>query len=138
KMRKHKKTLAGAVARTVEPILVTSATDEASLKAAEDKLYQALLDQLSAASTVTAVTVFQVANAKVRRPLPPGVAPPRFYCQPLGKPGRAGAAEPNFALSSAKIPLTTSTEDGESRLAFLFSSKNVTVQPYVALALSYA
>jgi len=140
KILEHKKTLAGAVSSTVKPILVTSAVDKDSVDAAKDKLYQALLKQLSAASTITAITVYKVSGTKVRRPLPPGVAPPRFYGQPLGKPpvGGGGGLKDNFALSSAKIPLDASTGDGESRLAFLFSSKNVTEHAYVPLELSFA
>lgn len=146
----HKATLAGAVAASVEPILAASADDAATRDAAGEKLRQALLNELSAAFSVTAVTVFGVSGARDRRPLPPGVASaPRFFGQPLGTlsaPARAtGAADAGdssgqqtFALSSAKVPLTPAGGDGDSRLAFLFSSKDAAEQAYVTLDLSWA
>jgi hypothetical protein len=138
KILAHKRTLADAVARTVEPILDSSADDSATRDAAAEKLRQALLNQLGAAFTVTAVTVFGVTDAKVRAPLGHVAAAPRFYGQPVGTLPAGGDGQQNFSLSSAKVPLTRETGDGNSRLAFLFSSKNVTEDAYVTLDLTYA
>jgi hypothetical protein len=149
KILAHKEKLASAIARTVKPVLESSLDDPASCAAASDKLEQALLSELSAAYTVTAVTVFPVTAAKARQPLAPGVvSPPRFYGQPEGKPatntvaltenGTPPAGQSNFALSTAKVPLTTS-DDGTSHLAFLFSSKSTSIadQAFVPLELTY-
>lgn len=140
KILEHKRTLADAVARTVAPILESSADDAATRAAAAEKMRQALLNQLGAAFTVTAITVFGVNGAKVRQPLGRGVvAAPRFYGQPVGTlTDGNGGGQQNFSLSSAKIPLTRETGDGDTRLAFLFSSKNVTEDAYVPLDLTFA
>ncbi|MDQ3933509.1 MAG: LysM peptidoglycan-binding domain-containing protein [Actinomycetota bacterium] len=143
KILRHKETLAAAVARTVKPVLESSASDEPTRVAAEDKLHQTLLNQLGAAFTVTAVVVFPVSDAADAQPLPPGVvAPPRFYGQPLADlvdsaPASADApqGQANFALSSAKVPLTPG---GDSRLAFLFSSKSAAEQAFVPLKMTYS
>lgn len=145
KILDHKKTLADAISLTVEPILEDSRVDEKTQKAAQDKMYQKLLNELSAAFTVSAVTVFSVSEARFRQLLPSGVvSPPRFYGQPIGDAPTAIGPEPisarnqNFSLSTAKIPLTDYAGDGDSRLAFLFTSKNVADHPYVQLDLAYA
>lgn len=144
KILEHKEKLAGAIASTVRPILVTSATDAETQAAAREKMYQALLNRLSNAYLVTAVTVVPVTNASTNEPDAPGTAAsPRFFGQPQAKETTAtlsvtDSSEQNFSLSSGKIPLRPAGEGGDSRLAFLFSSKNVQQQSYVALDLSYA
>lgn len=145
KILDHKKTLAGAISLTVEPILEDGRVDEKTQKAAQDKMYQKLLNELSAAFTVSAVTVFSVSGARFRQPLSSDmVSPPRFYGQPIGDALTSRVSEPissrnqNFSLSTAKIPLTDYAGDGDSRLAFLFTSKNVADHPYVQLGLRYA
>lgn len=145
KILDHKKTIANAISLTVEPILEDSRVDEKTQKAAQDKMYQKLLNELSAAFTVGAVTVFSVSGARFRQPLSSGVvSPPRFYGQPIDDAPTSRGSEPisarnqNFSLSTAKIPLTDYAGDGDSRLAFLFTSKNVADHPYVQLDLAYA
>jgi hypothetical protein len=148
---KHKEMLANAIASTVRPILETSATDQATRGAAEEKLRQALLNRLSNAFIVTAVTVLPVSDASTNEQQDPGtVSPPRFFGQPQGSTPQGASLESlmaiegdvtpeqNYSLSSGKVPLTAKGGSGDTRLAFLFSSKNVTKQPYVALDLSYA
>ena len=133
----HKRTLAAAIGRSVEPVLTTSATDERSRAAAGAKLEQALLAELGAAFTVSAVTVVQVDGAGARRgPRDGEVAPPRFYGQPLGgqRPGEAGS----HSLSTAKVPLRWAGEPATSHLAFLFGTSNAAATERVPLKLSYA
>ncbi|HEX8130154.1 MAG TPA: hypothetical protein VF527_13710, partial [Pyrinomonadaceae bacterium] len=145
KILKHKETLANAIASTVSPILVTSATDQVSLEAAEEKLRQSLLNRLSNAFIVTAITVIPVAGAGTNEPSEPGtVNQPRFFGQPLGELVTDGLeasdtsdSERNYSLSTGKISLPPQ-QVAPSSLAFLFSSKNVKQQPYVQLKLSYA
>ncbi|HVZ37960.1 MAG TPA: peptidoglycan-binding protein [Candidatus Kapabacteria bacterium] len=142
---KAKRKLADAIASTVSPILVTSASDSDTKKAAQEEMRQALLNRLSNAYLVTAVTVLPVTNASTNQPDTPGnVASPRFFGQPQGSTPKglleSGAlgSEQNYSISSGKVPLTPAGGSGDTRLAFLFSSKNVTRQPYVTLDLSYA
>jgi len=145
KILQHKQTLADAIASTVKPILVTSATDQDSLGAAEEKLRQSLLNRLSNAYVVTAIAVIPVTGAGTNEPPEPGtVAQPRFFGQPLGElvsggleASAANDSERNYSLSTGKISLPPQ-HVAPSNLAFLFSSKNVKLQPYVQLQLSYA
>jgi LysM repeat protein len=141
KILRHKETLANAIGSTVAPILVTSRTDVDSLAAANEKLRQELLRELSAAYTVSAIAVCDVTGATYTGTLPAGVKPPRFHGQPVRPPSTAltaGAPEPgmNYALSSTRIPLTMNA-DGNTRMAFAFSSKNVTDAAQVTLPLCY-
>ncbi len=146
KILEHKRVLADAIASTVRPILVTSATDDRTKDAAREKMYQSLLNRLSNAYLVTAVVVVPVSDASTNEPKAPGtVASPRFFGQPQGTEVALSpvmlsgdSAERNFSLSSGKIPLHPEGESGDARLAFLFSSKNVTEHSFVALDLSYA
>ncbi len=145
----HKQTLAEAISRTMEPILVTSSSAMQTRNAAKEKMLQALLNKLSSAFTVTAVTVFPVTDASTNRPLPPNsISAPRFFGQPqrhVNDNARATnrSDNENFSLSTAKIQLQ-STEvnpvenSDESHLAFLFSSKNVEAQSHVSVPLEYA
>ncbi|MEV7595929.1 LysM domain-containing protein [Kitasatospora sp. NPDC089797] len=134
----QKKRLAAAIAATVAPILVDSPTDGLTLTAAADKMEQALLDHLGAAYTVSAVTVLPITDARVREPLPPGVTDaPRFYGQPQRDPGKKSAVVQDFALSTAKIALTPQSGTGDSRLAFVFESKNATARTHVRLDVQY-
>jgi hypothetical protein len=140
RLLQHKKRLAAAVARTVAPVLKDSATDDLTVRSAADKLEQALLDRLGAAFTITAVTVFDVIDARFRRSLPPGCPAPRFFGQPQGQPTTTGNDAPSeiqdFSLSAAKVALTPLTGDGRTRLAFLFESKN-SATSHVPLAVRY-
>jgi hypothetical protein len=157
KILRHKESLAAAISRTMRPILSTSATDEESRNAARDKMLQALLAQLANAYTVTAIAVVPVTDASTNEPARRGtVAQPRFFGQlqastpaaSLPAAGGGSAAgdraasddtgEQNFSLSSGKISLPPSGAPSESRLAFLFSSKNVPAQRFVSLDLAYA
>ncbi len=135
----HKQAIAAAIASTAYPILGSSAADDASLRAAAEKLEQALLDRLGTAFTVTAVTVLPVADAHYGDPLPKLGVPPRFYGQPVGALSAKadGDTEQNFSLSSAKVPLTADP-DGATRLAFLFDSRNAAAAAHVPLDVSYA
>ncbi|MGB2983908.1 MAG: LysM domain-containing protein [Candidatus Bipolaricaulia bacterium] len=137
-----KKTLAEAIARSVRPILVTSATDDATRKAAQEKLEQALLNRLSAADDLTAVVVAPVRDAVSNEPSRPGVRNPRLYGQPVDamKDPEDGANARNFALSTGKIPLNPKDEaaEGISHLAFLFSSKNPEKHSSVEMVPVYA
>lgn len=142
----HKQTLADAIASTVSPILVTSATDEESTGAAEEKLRQALLNRLSNAYVVTAVAVIPVTGAGTNEAPEPGTAAqPRFFGQPLGElvsdklaeGADADDSEQNYSLSTGKISLPPK-QVAPSKLAFLFSSKNVKRHSYVQLQLAYA
>ncbi len=142
KVLRHKETLAGAIGDTVAPILVTSKTDADSLGAADEKLRQELLRELSAAYSVSAIAVCDVTGARYDGVLPAGVKPPRFYGQPVrAAGGRLHAGAPglgtNYALGSTRIPLTTKA-DGTTRMAFAFRSKNVTDATEVTLPLRYA
>ena len=145
KILRHKEVLAGAVSSTMRPILETSAQDTKSIDAAREKMLQSLLNRLSNAYIVTAVGVIPVTDASTNEPAESGtVAQPRFLGQPLGSTpvmveldgGTTG--EQNYSLSTGKVPLTAAGGDGDTRLAFLFSSKNVKAQRYVSLDLSYA
>ncbi|MFJ3220804.1 LysM peptidoglycan-binding domain-containing protein [Kitasatospora sp. NPDC086801] len=133
----QKKRLAAAIAATVSPVLKDSPDDGTTLAAASDKMEQALLDHLGAAYTVSAVTVLPVTDARVREPLPAGVTAPRFYGQVRRDPAKRSAEVQDFALSTAKIPLTPQNGTGTSRLAFLFESRNATARTHVRLDVQY-
>ena len=135
RLLQSKKLLAGAIASTATPVLEQP---ESGLKqAAVDKLEQALLRRLSNANTLTCVAVFPVSNAHYAPVLPDGVIAPRLFGQPTGGLGKAGvSANDNFALSTAKIPL--SAEAQASTLAFLVTSRSAESDAYVELDLGYA
>lgn len=133
----QKKRLAAAIASTVAPVLKDSPNDDLTLVAAADKMEQALLGLLGAAYTVSAVTVLPVTDARVREPLPKGVTAPRFYGQLQRDPVGKNADVQDFALSTAKIALTPTDTAGDSRLAFLFESKNAAAQTHVRLDVQY-
>ena len=151
KILQHKQTLADAIGQTVIPILDTSADDEFSLSAAQEKLRQSVLNRLSNAFITTAVTVFSASDVSVNPQLPDEVSPTRFYGQPQkyqecgeGSPKLADddseSGEENYSLTTGKIqyfPPATGNA-GEWRLPFIFSSKNVKEQTFVSLPLGYA
>jgi len=141
----QKKSLAASIASSVAPILDTSPTDEATKKAASEKLEQALLNRLSVADDLTAVVVASVRDAYVNGPLSLDASVnPRLYGQPLdaSPPPTDAEKTQNFALSTGKIPLAhkngASADPGDSHLAFLFSSKNPKEQASVGMKPSYA
>jgi LysM repeat protein len=148
KILKCKEKLSNAIAATVVPILQTSADDEISLAAAQEKLRQSLLNRLSNAFITTAVTVFSVSNVSVNPQNPNEVSPSRFYGQPQKyeaptetgiADSASGTAEQNYSLTTGKIQYFKSLSgQGDWRLPFLFSSKNVKEQTYVSLPLAYA
>ena len=143
KVLQAKQSLADNIAKTVCPILSTSATDDSTHWTASEKFRQQLLNQIGAAYAAGAVTVFGLSNVSGAPPSNP-VGPPSLYGQTLGGvEGGDRAINQNYTLSSARIPLgpTTVKEDKitttyEPRLAFVFTSKNVGEQAYVPLGLS--
>jgi hypothetical protein len=149
KIRQHKQAIAGAIVKTLIPIFDTGASDEISLSAAQEKLYQSLLESLSNAFISSAVTVFSVANVSVDSPKSEKISPSRFYGQvqkfdaPLSKIEPVDLAaeetEQNYSLTTGKIQYFKS-EDGESgdwRLPFLFSSASVRQQNFLPIPLAF-
>jgi hypothetical protein len=130
-----KQTLADAIAAAVVPILSTSATDTSSCWIAQNTMRQRLLIALGDAYAAGAVVLYGLSGLT-------GAAsanPDNLYGQPAGSlpQGNTGSNQ-NFALSAARFPLT-SVQDGtktyDPRVAFTFTSKNVTEQSYVPLDL---
>lgn len=128
-----KESLAATIAGTVTPIFAGS--DPSGHQAAIDVLQQALLNQLSNATIVTAVIVVPVINASTNEP--PEATQPRLYGQPLGRILDTALPTPNFSLSTGKISLPPAGGYGDSQLAFLFSSRNSELSS-VGLGVSYA
>ena len=143
RLLEHKKVLAAAIAGTATSVLEPK--QEALRTAACDKLEQALLRRLSDANSVTCVAVFPVSGAYYAPPLPAGVSPPRLFGQPLGtlcSPAAGTDSSPaagtdNFALSTAKIALTTDA-GGASDLAFLVTSRSAEANAFIELDLSFS
>jgi hypothetical protein len=130
-----KQTLADAIAAAVVPILSTSATDASSSWIAQNTMRQRLLITLGDAYAAGAVVLYGLSGLT-------GTAsanPNNLYGQPAGSlpQGNTGSNQ-NFALSAARFPLTP-IQDGpttyDPRVAFTFTSKNVTEQSYVPLDL---
>ncbi|MFV4649356.1 hypothetical protein ACNJUT_22435, partial [Mycobacterium tuberculosis] len=90
--------------------------------AATEEWKQSLLQQLANAMAVTSVVVLPVTNASTNEPPTPGTAsPPAFYGAPVNT--APGAGSPNYALSSASVPLNAKgSANSDSTLAFLFTS----------------
>jgi hypothetical protein len=126
-----KQLLADTISTTVKPVLSTSAVDDSSIYAAQEKLRQQLLNQLGAAykaGTVTVMGLSDVSGAPASTP----AGPPSLYGQPAGTL-ESGAQNQNFTISPAKLPLgeITVLKDGvpvnyDPRLAFIVTSKNMT------------
>ncbi|HEX8368905.1 MAG TPA: hypothetical protein VF604_10220 [Pyrinomonadaceae bacterium] len=151
KIRRHKKTLAGAIAKTLVPIFSggAGASDEISQSAAQEKFYQSLLERLSNAFISSAVTVFGVSNVSVDPPQSEDISPSRFYGQlqkfdaDLSKLETVDstAVEPqqNYSLTAGKVQYFKSKDgkSGDWRLPFLFSAENVGQQSLLSFPLAY-
>ncbi|MEM6456884.1 MAG: peptidoglycan-binding protein, partial [Acidobacteriota bacterium] len=131
-----KQSLADTISASVLPILSTSATDDATRASAQETLRQRLLNQIGVAYAAGAVTVFGLDSVSGAPPSTPA-GPPNLYGQPGGTIAGQAIDNENYSLSAARVPLgPVETPQGATvapRLAFVFSSKNVTTQPFVAL-----
>jgi LysM repeat protein len=148
---KCKERLANAIAATALPVLSTSPDDRSTLVASQEKLRQALLNQLAPAYSVSAVVTFGVADAGGAPVGPAG--PATLYGQPSVDPGGGVKGEKTYSMSTARISLGDETPADltlagrgsdlasplpvEPRLSFLFNSKNVADASYVGLPLQF-
>jgi hypothetical protein len=131
-----KEQLADSISATALPVLSTSASDASTRGAAAEKLRQQLLNQLGAAYRAGAAVVFDLSDVSGASGDDPA-GPPNLYGQPKG----TVSGQPNnqnFTLTPTRIPLGPVPEGEvllDPRLAFVFTSKNVTDQAYVPLML---
>jgi hypothetical protein len=146
KIRRHQQTIAGALAKTLIPILNTGANDEISLAAAQETFRSALSIRLSNAFTTMAVTVLGVSNVSVDSSQNPDKSlPSRFYgeLQKVATPSiivdteslSTDPDEASYSLGSGMIRYFK-LKDGQSgnwRLPFLFSTENAGKQREIAL-----
>ncbi|MEM7481907.1 MAG: peptidoglycan-binding protein [Acidobacteriota bacterium] len=131
-----KQSLADSISSTVRPVLTTSATDDSTWFAANEKLRQQLLNQLGPAYAAGAVVIFDLSDVSGA---PPSTlnGPPSLYGQPAGVV-EAGTPNQNYSLTNGRIPLGPMSEGEtyEPRLAFVLTSKNILETAYVPLHLS--
>jgi len=140
KMLDYKADLAESMATTLLSIYANGGDDSYLKTAAAEKFKQALLSQLSTLNTLTSVSVFPVTGAKYDKSLKTGVvSPPRFYGQPQATSVQDSTQkENNYSFSTAKVPLTKSTGDGNSALTFLFDSRYADRRAFVTMDLAYS
>lgn len=142
KVLKDKGRLADDISATVRAVLSTSAVDESTRLAAAEKLRQQLLNLLGPAYAAGTVTVFGLTEVTGAPPTTPA-GPPSLYGQPAATVGAGG--NQNYTLTPTRVPLgptTVPTQGGSAtidpRLAFVFTSKNVSDQAFVPLSLTLA
>lgn len=135
RLLEHKKTLANAISSTATSVLVGG--DDSLRPTATEKLKQALLNRLSSANSLTAVTVLPVTGTSYTPPLGRADVPPRLFGQPGATLTGASTKLPNdnFSLATGKIPLTQGEDT--STLAFLATSRSTESESYVELQLDY-
>ncbi|NDY74239.1 hypothetical protein DO021_20415 [Desulfobacter hydrogenophilus] len=140
KMLDYKADLAESMATTLLSIYANSSDNSHLKRAAAEKFKQALLGKLSTANTLTSISVFPVTGAKYDKSLNKDVvSPPRFYGQPQATTVKDPEQKKNnYSFSTAKVPLTKSTEEGNSALAFLFDSRHATRGAFVTMDLAYS
>ena len=130
-----KQTLADAIAAAVVPILSTSATDPSSCWTAQNTMRQRLLIALGDAYAAGAVVLYGLSGLTG----PSSANPDNLYGQPAGSLPRGNTgSNQNFSLSAARFPLAPvlgDTATYDPRVAFTFTSKNVTEQSFVPLDL---
>lgn len=144
-----KKTLASAIGSTVVPILQDGPDDASSRAAAAERLRQALLNELSAAYSITAVTVFSVDGARGAPQPKPGEKPASYFGQPRvtapATRGSGAASEPHadadYSFSTGKVPLgpwmpPSGAAPVDPRLTFLLQSKNIEDRSFVSVPLT--
>lgn len=101
---KTKRSLAGAIAKTLRPVLAADQNQPQAAAAAGEKLYKQLLNRLGSAYAAGAVVVFPLDKVHGAGKTD-AVGPPRLYGQPHGaRPASARGGE-TFSLSPAKMPL---------------------------------
>lgn len=143
KVLNSKRSLADNISSTVKPILSTSASDISSISTAAEKIKQQLLNQIGAAYKAGATIVFDLEDVSGGSENEMS-QPPNLYGQPVGSIDNEDAANQNFSLTAATIPLAIqsvenngNTEQIQPRLAFVFNSKNVLQEAYVPLEMEY-
>ncbi len=141
KVLEAKESLAASIASAVRPILSTSAADSATQWAAEQCLYQQLLNQIGSAYASGAVVIYGLSNVSGAPPSQPA-SPPNLYGQPQGAVVSSGDSAPangNFTFTATRIPLGPQADGSNTvdpRLAFVFTTKNITTQAYVPIDLN--
>ena len=141
KVLEAKESLAASIASAVRPILSTSADDSATQWAAEQCLYQQLLNQIGSADASGAVVIYGLSNVSGAPPSQPA-GPPNLYGQPHGavvSSGDSAPANENFTFTATRIPLGPQADGSDTvdpRLAFVFTTKNITTQAYVPIDLN--
>jgi hypothetical protein len=141
KVLEAKESLAASIGSAVRPILSTSSADSSTQWAAEQCLYQQLLNQIGSAYASGAVVIYGLNNVSGAPPWQPA-GPPNLYGQPQGSVSSSGGSIPenqNFTFTATRIPLGEQADGSNTmdpRLAFVFTTKNIATQAYVPIDLN--